>query len=257
MEEGKKRGRKKKNQDEVIMDIQEPQLHKKRGRKKKWESVPFKNNFFGETSESIKFDNSDKVLDEKDYNTNKVKFGNIFIKIHDKEAPLKPVFIEEPRESECLLKLSSEDEDEKTQNKTFVKKKNIVIYNRCKNVNKKCFHCHNFFENSPYYLPFDYCQELDRYKIYGNFCSPNCVKTYCLDNKHFQTKLYLVGSFYRKLFGSNFRIKPAPSHLTLKEYGGHLTIEEFRESFYNNTRYTINTVNTKIIKDNITSSMRS
>lgn len=253
MEEVKKRGRKKKNQDEIVTELQEPQVHKKRGRKKKWESVPFKNNFFGETSESIKFDNSNKVLNESDYNTNKVKFGNIFIKIHDKETQQAPVLFEEPKDAECLLKLSSEDEEENSLNKMISKKKNIFVYNKDKNINKKCFHCHNFFKNSPFYLPFDYCQELDRYKIYGNFCSPNCVKSYCLNSKYFQTKLHLVGSFYRKLFGSEFRIKPAPSHLMLKEYGGHLTIEQFRESFYNNSRYTINTLNTKIIKDNFIS----
>lgn len=254
MEEVKKRGRKKKVNEEITTEEKEPPVLKKRGRKKKWESTSFQNHFFAETSEAIKFETSEKILDQKDYSTNNLKFGNITIKIHDKETIEKPLIFEENKDSECLLKLSSEDEEDIHFTNVISKKKSVLLYNKEKNIAKlRCFHCHNFFDNPPFYLPFDYCQELDRYKIYGNFCSPNCVKTYCIDNKHFQSKLYLVGSFYRKLFGSQFRIKPAPSYLNLKEYGGNLTIEEFRESFYNNTRYTINTLNTKIIKDDFIS----
>lgn len=250
MEEVKKRGRKKK---EVINKeaIDEEVVQKKRGRKKKWETIPFKNNFFGETSESIKFDNSDNSIDESGYNTNKVKFGNLFIKIHDKEPDEKPIFFEEnTTKKDCLLNLSSEDEEPVIQKPT-VKKKSVITYN--KETNKtRCYNCHNFFDNSPFYLPFDHCPVLDRYKIYGNFCSPNCVKTFCMNSTQFKSKQHLIGQFYRKLFGSEFRIKPAPPFLTLKEYGGDLTIEEYRKTFYTNSRYTLSNINCKIIKDDIT-----
>jgi len=253
MEELKKRGRKKKVQEE----IKEPEevVQKKRGRKKKWEAIPFKNNFFGETSDVIKFeDNNNTLVDESEYNTNKVKFGNLFIKIHDKEPEQKPSPFENQAEKtirkECLLNVSSDDEEEPIVHKESNKKKSLFIYNKevCK---AKCFNCHNFFDNSPFYLPFDYCSTLDRYKIYGNFCSPNCVKTFSINSRHFQNKQHLVGQFYRKLFGANFRIKPAPSCLTLKDYGGNLTIEEYRTSFYNNKRYTLSNINCKTVKEEI------
>lgn len=245
MEEVKKRGRKKKE----VVETEEV-IQKKRGRKKKWETVPFKNNFFGETSETIKFDNSSNSIDESGYNTNKVKFGNLFIKIHDKETDTKPSFFEEnTTQKECLLSLSSEDEEPIVQ-KTTTKKKSVITYN--KEITKtRCYNCHNFFDNSPFYLPFDHCPILDRYKIYGNFCSPNCVKTFCINSTHFKSKQHLVGQFYRKLFGAEFRIKPAPSYLTLKEYGGDLTIEEYRKSFYTNNRYTLSNINCKILKEEI------
>ena len=263
MEEFKKRGRKKKIQEEVkeqeevkdqeVVKEQEVVVHKKRGRKKKWETTPFKNNFFGETAEVIKFDDNNSVMDESSYNTNKVKFGNLFIKIHDKEPEQKPSFFEETTEKkECLLNLSSDDE-EPILHKESNKKKSVVVYN--KEVSKaRCFNCHNFFDNSPFYLPFDHCPTLDRYKIYGNFCSPNCVKTFSNNSRHFQNKQHLVGQFYRKLFGADFRIKPAPSCLTLKDYGGDLTIEEYRASFYKNKRYTLSNINCKIVKEEIISS---
>ena len=255
MEELKKRGRKKKVQEEVKdkEEVKDQEVfNKKRGRKKKWETTPLKNNFFGETSDVIKFDDNNSVINESAYNTNKVKFGNLFIKIHDKEPEQKPSFFEEKTEKkECLLNLSSDDDDEEPIiHKESNKKKSVVIYNKevCK---ARCFNCHNFFDNSPFYLPFDYCPILDRYKIYGNFCSPNCVKAFSINNRHFQNKQHLVGQFYRKLFGVNFRIKPAPSYLTLKEYGGDLTIEEYRASFYKNKRYTLSNINSKIVKEEI------
>ena len=84
-------------------------------------------------------------------------------------------------------------------------------------------------------------------KLFGNFCSPNCVKSFSLNDKVFQNKSYLIGQFYRKLFGYNFNIIPAPSVLELKEYGGTLTIEEFRKPFYNNNRYTMANLTSKIV----------
>ena len=101
-------------------------------------------------------------------------------------------------------------------------------------------------DNIPFYLPIDHCQKLDRYKIFGNFCSPNCVKSYCLNNKTFENKSYLVGQFYRKLFGSEFRITPAPSIFCLKDYVGELTIEEYRKFNYKNNRYILSNVNSSI-----------
>ena len=80
-----------------------------------------------------------------------------------------------------------------------------------------------------------------------NFCSPNCVKAYCMASKTFDKKTYIIGQFYRKLFGRDFAIKPAPSICLLKDYGGSLTIEEFRKSFYSNKRYTLNNINSKVI----------
>lgn len=250
MEEIKKRGRKKKIPEELTKEEPVEIVKKKRGRKKKWENTQFKNNFFGETPDVIKFDNNNtSTIDESDYKTNKVKFGNLFIKIHDKEKKEFNFSKEDSVDKDCLLSLSSE-EDEPTVKKTSIKKKTLNVYNKesCKS---RCFNCHHFFETPPFYLPFDHCPVSDKYKIYGNFCSPNCVKTFSINSKHFNNKQYLIGQFYRKLFGANFRIKPAPSYLTLKDYGGHLTIEEYRQSFYNNSRYTLNNINCKIIKEEI------
>ena len=128
-----------------------------------------------------------------------------------------------------------------------------MVKNGCKKENTstvlKCYYCHYTFDNLPYYIPLNYCTELDRYKIFGNFCSPNCAKSYCISNKIFENKLYLLSQFYKSLFGPDFKISPSPSFLKLKDYGGTMDIEEFRRSCYINNRYTLNTLNKVIYID--------
>ena len=115
----------------------------------------------------------------------------------------------------------------------------------------RCLHCHHNFNNKPFFLPIDYNSELNRFKVTGNFCSPNCVKSYALNSKIYQNRMYLVGHMYRKLFGPNYIIKPAPPIQTLKEYGGKLSIEEFRANFDNSKQYSIKNIFSKVIMDEV------
>ena len=115
----------------------------------------------------------------------------------------------------------------------------------------RCYHCHNNFNNKPFFLPVDYNCELNRFKVTGNFCSPNCVKTYALNSKIYQNRIYLIGHMYRKLFGSNYTIKPAPPIQILKEYGGKLSIEEFRANFDNLKQYSVKNIFCKVLMDEV------
>jgi len=115
----------------------------------------------------------------------------------------------------------------------------------------RCYHCHHNFNNKPFFLPIEHNCELNRFKVTGNFCSPNCVKTYALNSKIYQNKIYLIGHMYRKLFGPNYIIKPAPPIQTLKEYGGKLSIEEFRENFDNSKQYSVKNIFSKVLMDEI------
>lgn len=253
----RRRGRKKivhENQEDL--PEQEEQVKKKRGRKKKWETTPFKNNYTTEGKEHVKFEENSKI-DEETYSTNALNFGNLCIKVHDnketeKDTKLDNYFIN-TKDVGCEIEISSDEEDTCNFKKDSIKSlrhytNNSEITNtKIKLTDKRCFNCHHTFENPPFFLPFDYSSTLDRYKLFGNFCSPNCVKSYCMNNKTFENKTYLIGQFYRKLFGPEFRIKPAPSILNLTSYGGKMSIEEFRKSFYTNSRYTINNINTKIV----------
>ena len=115
----------------------------------------------------------------------------------------------------------------------------------------RCYHCHHNFNNKPFFLPIDYNCELNRFKVTGNFCSPNCVKTYALNSKIYQNRIYLIGHMYKKLFGPNYTIKPAPPIQTLKEYGGKLSIEEFRANFDNSKQYSVKNIFCKVLMDEV------
>jgi hypothetical protein len=80
-------------------------------------------------------------------------------------------------------------------------------------------------ETSPYY-------ETD-----GVFCSFNCCKSYILDNKHnklYDKSLILMTKLYNEITNTkNGVISCAPHWRTLEQYGGHLNIMQFRDSFNN------------------------
>lgn len=256
-ETSKRRGRKKTIQGpvEVISEQEEP-IKKKRGRKKKWETTPFKNNYSLEGSEKVTFKESEDIDAEK-YTTAALNFGNLCIKVHDnkdteQDTSLENYFVNK-KDIGCEIQLSSDEEDTCNIKKDSSRQLRHYVNNtdvtniKLKVTDIRCFNCHHTFENTPFFLPFDYSSHLDRYKLFGNFCSPNCAKSYCINNKIFENKIHLVGQFYRKLFGPNFRINPAPSVLHLNTYGGKMSIEEFRKSFYTNSRYTINNINSKVV----------
>jgi len=74
----------------------------------------------------------------------------------------------------------------------------------------------------------------DYYETDGIFCSFNCCMSYINTNTHnslyTQSKLLLQQIFY-KYFKKTIPIKPAPDWRLLKDYGGTLSIQEFRKTF--------------------------
>jgi hypothetical protein len=78
------------------------------------------------------------------------------------------------------------------------------------------------------------------YETDGIFCSFNCCKAFIKDNKH--NKLYefsdlLLAKLYQDMFNiNNIVINPSPHWRLLQEYGGHLTIAQFRDNF-NKTKF--------------------
>ena len=115
--------------------------------------------------------------------------------------------------------------------------------------NKKCWWCKNYFESLRLELPEYYFN--NTFYCIGNFCSFNCVKSYNIDIN--DTLIYkresLINLMYYNFMKDFCVIKPAPHWLCLEEYGGTITIEEFRKS-----SITIdNTINYILIKPPIVS----
>ena len=230
--------------------ILEEKTKSKRGRKKKWETSDFKN-YSLNTCNSLEFlDSSNKNKEDtlkdnsKDIDFQALNFGNLTIKVKEKEEKQSSiVFLNKIKNTECTLNIS--DEEDETNYKVIKKIKHVTTNVKPENI--KCYYCHHFFENKPFYIPLKYSEILNRYKLFGNFCSPNCAKSYCISNKILENKLYLLCQFYRKIFGPDFKISPAPNFLKLKDYGGDLSIEEFRKSSYTNDKYILSNASCEVI----------
>ena len=73
------------------------------------------------------------------------------------------------------------------------------------------------------------------YETDGVFCSFNCCKAWIDDNKHdckYNLSNMLLLKLYRTLVKERINlITPAPHWRLLREYGGDMSIEQFRESF--------------------------
>jgi hypothetical protein len=66
----------------------------------------------------------------------------------------------------------------------------------------------------------------------GNFCSWECMKSFNLD--HNKTRCGIISGnivlLHKSMYGHVRSIKCAPNRFSLKEFGGTLTIEEFRSN---------------------------
>ena len=94
-----------------------------------------------------------------------------------------------------------------------------------------CWWCCHPFEGDPLHLPHKYDDLRKRFETMGNFCSWECMKTFNMD--HNKTRCGIIAGnivlLHKAMYGRVGFIKCAPSRFALKEFGGTLTIEEFRE----------------------------
>lgn len=114
----------------------------------------------------------------------------------------------------------------------------------------KCWHCTYNFNTPPIGIPDKYINDI--YYLYGNFCSYNCALAYLYNNNEivngklindilFNRVQLLYMLFYESNdnINNNIIIKKAPPKLCLKDYGGDLTIEEYRNNFFDNNNYEV------------------
>lgn len=264
----KKRGRKKKEVEEVeeVVAVEK----KKRGRKKKWESF---NNVKihmpeSDTEEDIIGKNMDKA-DKENYEKESVAFGNLNITVHTNKDisntenikySIINNIISDKSNFSCRIELSdSEESDLELDNVyTHTKSKSLIHYDNIYSTGKElsrtdilCFNCCHSFYNKKFVLPIDYDPKLKRYKVFGNFCSPNCAKRYAMEDKKLCDKIYILNHMCKEMFDTRFIIKAAPSKLLLKSFGGTLSIEEYRNNFIEEIKYKVKPINSKTICLNV------
>lgn len=96
-----------------------------------------------------------------------------------------------------------------------------------------CWWCCHEFRGTPLSMPYKHDERRDRFSTAGIFCSWSCMKTYALDTYGINRGSIICGNMImmrKKLFGKLGSIKPAPKRFRLTEFGGDLTIEQFREN---------------------------
>ena len=94
-----------------------------------------------------------------------------------------------------------------------------------------CWWCCHSFEGPVLHLPHKYDELRKTFETMGNFCSWGCMKTFNMD--HNKNRFGIIGGnivmLHKAMYGHVKPIKCAPSKYALKEFGGTLSIEEFRE----------------------------
>ena len=103
-----------------------------------------------------------------------------------------------------------------------------------KKTNLRCFWCKHNFKTQPIGCPIK-INEKQQYICDGIFCSFNCCMSFIIDNQHnpfYEYSLHLLYNIYKSISNNNNKIEPAPSWRLIDVFGGHLTISQFRDSFY-------------------------
>jgi hypothetical protein len=93
-----------------------------------------------------------------------------------------------------------------------------------------CYWCSHRFNNVPFGIPVKYCEA--KFHVYGCFCSLECCAAYNMthyDSVDDMWERYMLINMLSRYLNYKSIVKPAPSRLSLKAFGGHMTIEEFRQ----------------------------
>jgi hypothetical protein len=100
-----------------------------------------------------------------------------------------------------------------------------------------CWHCRHTIptEWHPVGIPIRYRVDDHAFECEGSFCSFNCVMAYLSEANDYRYKdsTVLVAMMWRMIFGHIRKITdiiPSPSWKLLREYGGPLSIDEYRKN---------------------------
>ncbi len=95
----------------------------------------------------------------------------------------------------------------------------------------KCWNCTTELSNSIKSIPLKYHNNI--FYTYGSFCCLSCSLRFILDNfknKELWEKYELFNLYNFKIYGKYIDIKIPPNKLSLKCFGGHLDMDEYKSS---------------------------
>lgn len=101
-----------------------------------------------------------------------------------------------------------------------------------------CWWCCHSFEGTPLNMPCRYDDRRNKFHVAGNYCSWSCVKSHAIDKYGDNRGSIVCGNIImmrRKMYNQIGPVKCAPDRFKLKEFGGDMTIEEFRQNLTKDT----------------------
>jgi len=96
-----------------------------------------------------------------------------------------------------------------------------------------CWWCCHDFDTPALSLPYTYDDRRNKFYTTGHFCSWSCMKAYAVEKYGINRGGIISGNIVmmrKKKYNKIGPVKMAPHRMRLKEFGGDLTIEEFREN---------------------------
>jgi hypothetical protein len=94
-----------------------------------------------------------------------------------------------------------------------------------------CWWCCHSFDGTSLSMPYKYDDRRNKFYTSGHFCSWSCMKSFAIDKYGVSKGGIICGNMSlmrKRLFNQLGHIKPAPNRFLLKEFGGDLSIDDFR-----------------------------
>lgn len=221
--EKKKRGRKPKNLQTV--DTTVPSVKQKRGRKPKavYNSYDSENNFQSISDDENAIlqlsNNSLNIIDAKDKIPDAYNYDCVdtFVSQPSQVEDVPNCITAETNKKKVVELLK--DFEEKNKNNEWPLSTSI-----------HCYWCCHKFDTIPFGIPLKYTD--NKFSVFGCFCSLECAAAYNFNSNENMNETWerynLLNMLARKV-NYTTNVKPAPSKLALKTFGGYMGIEEFRE----------------------------
>lgn len=230
----------------------EPKVLKKRGRKPKYKTYGYnkdKKSSFNIQDDNIiihlpikDIENVDEIKNLLEYNpliNEPQPFEDLnktytFLPAEkEKEVSSLKSYKKEPIKS--LIDIEKQRDDDIDDIETFTEQKSVT---KCliqfdetkqwpKTTNISCWWCTYNFKNTPCGLPTS--MDKESCNVLGIFCSPECAAAYNFDSK--DSCIWERYALLNTLYGNKLnKIKLAPPREILKKFGGHITINQFRNN---------------------------
>ena len=125
------------------------------------------------------------------------------------------------------IKHQSVTEDTKQILPGYTKAYMDTTYEHC----ELCWNCCHSFHSIIHGIPLKYVDDI--FYIYGDFCSLECGMRFAYENfQENKWEIYsLINLYHKKVLKDDNKINIPLSKLSLKIFGGSLTIDEYRKTF--------------------------